>query len=58
MPQATPRFYLARLRNKIWEWPGDEASQDLLENKLFLSRVDLANWCVLNMHMRQLFDLQ
>ena len=29
-PQATPRFYLAavaknRLRDKIWEWPGDEA---------------------------------
>ena len=31
VPQATPRFYLAaveknRLRDKIWEWPGNEAT--------------------------------
>jgi len=24
-PQATPRFYLAVVRDKMWEWPGDEA---------------------------------
>ena len=26
-PQATPRFYFASVeRDKIWEWPGDEAT--------------------------------
>ena len=26
-PQATPRFYLAAVeKDKIWEWPGDEAN--------------------------------
>ena len=27
--QATPRFYLAAVQDKIWEWPGDEASVDV-----------------------------